>query len=188
MESSLDEVRRDMAQQAQDLQVKKLVAAEARNYEQKIAETRKKLAAREKELRNKEEQIKQARRDAARRQSLYEKERVSSEDMQREKIVQEIRHELAAKEKKLLDMEKSLGKVRRDMTRRSKDSHRKKRIAYDIENRQTNVKNARKEVEQAHDAHKKFSGQKGELFKGALGGVASGVASGVVAGGKLYLV
>ncbi|KAJ6089840.1 hypothetical protein N7467_005056 [Penicillium canescens] len=182
MESSLDEVRRDMAQQAQDLQVKKLVAAEARNYERKIAETRKKLAAREKELRNKEEQIKQARRDAARRQSLHEKERVSSEDMQREIIVQEIRHELAAKEKKLLDMEKSLEKVRRDMARRSKHSHRKARIANDIEKRETNVKNARKEVEQAQDAHKKFSGRKGELYKGALGGVASGVASGVVAG------
>jgi myosin heavy subunit len=188
MESSLDEVRRDMAQQTQDLQVKKLVAAEARNYERKIAETRKKLAAREKELRNKEEQVKQARRDAARRQSLHEKERVSSEDMQREIIVQEIRHELAAKEKKLLDMEQSLEKVRRDMARRSKHSHRKARTANDIEKRESNVKNARKEVEQAQDAHKKFSGRKAELYKGALGGVASGVASGVVAGGKLCLV
>jgi hypothetical protein len=108
--------------------------------------------------------------------------------MQREIIVQEIRHELAAKEKKLLDMEQSLEKVRRDMARRSKDSHRKARIAHDIEKRETNVKNARKEVEQAQDAHKKFSGRKGELYKGALGGVASGVASGVVAGGKLSLV
>ena len=92
--------------------MKKLVAAEASNYEQKIAETRRKLAAREKELRNKEEQIKRARRDAARRQSLHEKERVSSEDLQREIIIQGIRQELAAKEKKLLDMEKSLEKIR----------------------------------------------------------------------------
>ncbi|OQD87811.1 hypothetical protein PENANT_c005G04333 [Penicillium antarcticum] len=179
-EAPLDETRRDVDQQAQDLQVKILVEAEAKNYEQQIAKTKEKLVEREKELRNNEEKMEQDRRDVARRQSLQEKDCASPGDMQREMIAREIRHELAAKEKKLQYMEQLFEEMRRDMARRSNNSHQRERSGHEVEQRETEVKNARK-VEQAQDAHKQFNGRKGELFKGAVGGVASGVASGMVA-------